>query len=699
MKFRIASLASIALLLSPVSVFSQNSAHQLDEIIVSASQHNKTESEIAGSLNLISGDDLKREAASTLGETLKNQIGVNSSSFGPGVGVPVIRGQSGRRVEVLQNNTVVADVSDTSADHAVAAESFLADRIEILRGPATLRYGAGAIGGVVNVIDNRIHDRFEEGINGGIRASFDENTNERAIIGKLDAGINNWMFHVDAVVRENNNVEIPGFANAEADDPDETTDGFIANTDGEADSYSFGVSHIGSNLTAGLSVNRTENDYGIPPGAHAEEEGGEEEEEEEEEETVRIDLTQTQYQGQLTYSNLGDFFDHLDVNVSYSNYDHQEIEFEGDEAFIGTLFSADTLEARAELAHRAFQNWIGTLGFQYSDRDFAAVGDEAFVPRSDTTRSGIYLIEETNLGAGTIEFGLRFDAQSISSDGIDDIDHNTLNFSLGYLLPFSENQRFSAILSRSERAPAAEELLSDGEHVATATFEVGDQTLDDETAVSIEFTWALEQTEAGLSARASIFHNDFSSYISLLNTGLRFNEDLETPTSSGLDVCSDDIADFGGDQGSFDGALDCFLYVEEGATFTGLEAELTYAINDRNSIRLWGDLVRARLEDNGDVPRTPPGRVGATWEHQTGGWTGRLSLTNGFDQDRAGQGEEETESYLRVDTFVGWDAENYSVFLKGSNLFNEEIRNSTSFLRELAPEPGRAFSIGATYAF
>src|SRR6056300_1953000 len=141
-------------------------AQQIEEIVVRSSALAKSESEIVGALNIIDSNTLKREAASTLGGTLHNQIGVASGSFGPGVGVPVIRGQSGKRVEILQNNSSVGDVSDISADHAVATEALLADRIEILRGPATLRYGPGAIGGVVNIIDYRIHKDPIEGLEG-----------------------------------------------------------------------------------------------------------------------------------------------------------------------------------------------------------------------------------------------------------------------------------------------------------------------------------------------------------------------------------------------------------------------------------------------------------------------------------------------------------------------------------------------------
>ena len=674
----------------------KGSAHDLEEIIVTASLHNKTEAEVAGSLNVINARELETEASSTLGETLKNQLGVQSSSFGTGVGLPVIRGQSGRRVEVLQNGLAVIDASETSADHAIASDAFLADRIEILRGPSTLRYGGGAIGGVVNVIDNRIHDNYVEGGHGSVSARYDENDQSRVIQGKFDLGVDNWMLHADGTARQNENVSIPGFANEEADDADETTDGFIDNSDADASSFGIGISRVGDWGSAGFTIAEIKNNYGIPPGAHGhEEEGGDAfEEEEEEEETVRIDLDQTLYQARAVINGGGGFIDHVDVDLSYSDYTHQEIEFEGSESEIGTRFDVESTQLRVEAAHRETYNWLGAFGFQATDRDFSALGEEAFVPPSSSELIGAYILEETKIGRGTVAFGLRVDRQELSSEVEGNIDHTSFNASLSYLLPLGDSQRLSFIIGSAERAPVAEELLSDGEHIATNTFEIGDANLETEQSFNAEINWALS-TET-VSARASIFYSDFSEYIYLQNTGSSF---LEQEGLSGLDACSDDVADFGGVQDALDDAVDCFLFVQEGAVFTGAEAEIVFNASRYQQFRFWGDFVQAELDDNGDVPRIPPARVGASWDYERASWSGGVSVTQAFDQDNPGEGEEETEGYTRVDAHIGWSTEDYRFFLKGSNLGDEDIRNSTSFLRELAPEPGRSFSIGAVYRF
>lgn len=676
---------------------------QLEEQIISASPHGKTEAEIAGSINIIDGETLQREVASTLGETLQNQIGVHSSSFGPGVGVPVIRGQSGKRVEILQNGNTVGDVSDTSPDHAVATEVLLADRIEILRGPSTLRYGAGAIGGVVNVIDNRIHTQRHEGIDGALETRFDTNSDESVFVGRIDAGTGNFGFHLDAVTRDSDNVEIPGLADHEADDPDETTNGFIANSDSEADSWNMGFSWVGDSVIAGFSIGQIESNYGIPPGAHGHheeehsEEEGEEEHAEEEEEFVRIDMEQTQYQGKLLFSDLGSTWDRLDIDLSYTDYNHQEIEIADGIAEIGTLFDVQSSEINAELTHKERKGWLGTLGLELNARDFSAVGEEAFVPVSDTDNIGLYIIEETNIGSATLELGARYDDQTISSAGINDIKHDSFNLSTSYLLPINDKQRFGFILSRSERSPVSEELLAEGEHIAENIYVIGDASLDAETSFNAELTWAYE-AEA-FSTKASLFHSDFSDYIYRMDTELRFSHDLEEDGATSLNACSDNIADFENNQEEFDESVECFLYTQEDATFTGMETEAVFAIGSQQSIRVWGDVVRAEFNQSGDVPRMPPARLGASWQFTSEQWSAQLSLTHALDQNRPGDNQEATEGYTRLDAYISYTTDQLSLFAKAANLTDEEIRNSTSFLRELAPEAGLGVTLGARYRF
>ncbi len=730
------SALAAGMLLPVMAANAQETSAGYEEIIVTASPHGKSEQEIAGSINILDGEELRKEASATLGESLQNQLGVHSSSFGPGVGVPVIRGQSGKRVEILQNSTTVGDVSDLSSDHAVATEALMAERIEILRGPATLRYGSGAIGGVVNVIDNRIHTTAFSGVEGAAEVRHNSNNSESVFVGRLDAGLGRFGLHADAVTRDSDNVEIPGYAAREFDDPDETSFGVIENSDREADSLGMGLSWIGDNIIAGFSVNRLNNNYGLVAGAHshhhheeehhdeheedhdehADEEHHDEHEEDheehadedhhdeheemhEEEILTRIDMEQTQYQGMLQILRPFSGISSLDIDFSLTDYGHKELEIEDGVASTGTRFDVQSRELRTELLHEELGGWLGALGIHFSERDFDAIGPEAFAPASETSVRSLYLIEETGLGEGTLELGARVDDQKLSYAG-GNIHHEAFNLSASYLVPLDDANRVGLVFSHAERNPVAEELLSDGEHIATGTYEIGDPSLSTESSFNAELTWAYESTDTdGVSARASVFYSDFSDYIYQSDTELRFSHHLEEEGAAGLSSCSDDLADFENNTEEFEESVECYLYVQEDALFRGLEAEITFPLAEFQSLRFWGDMVRANLDQSGDVPRLPAARLGTSWEFANERWTANISLVNALDQDRPGTGQERTEGYVRVDAYLGYSLDNLLLFARGTNLGNEEIRNSTSFLRDLAPEPGRGITLGARYTF
>ena len=690
----------------------------IEELIITASPHDKRAEELPGAITVLDRRALQREVSATLGETLQNQPGMHSSSFGSGVGLPIIRGMDGNRVEVLNNGTSVADASATSPDHASGVEPLLADRIEILRGPATLRYGPGAIGGVINVIDNSIHTEAFDGIHGAGEIRHNTNNDEDAFVGRLDGGAGSLAFHLAGVLRQSNNVEIPKLANSSVDDPAETSNGYIANSDAEVDSWVFGLSHVTDNLVAGLSVVHLDNQYGVPPGAH--DHGGHgdahddheaehdddhdshdsdqdhSEDGEEHQEFTRIHMEQRIYQGKLLWRNLNGIIEKISLDLNHTDYKHREIEIEDGERNTGTVFDIDSSEVRTEATHAPLFGWMGTLGLQHKRRDFDAIGAEAFVPQSDTRTTGLYLIEETEFGGGDLELGIRHDHQTVATSASDDIDHNSFNASASYLYPLTENQRLGLILSRTERAPAAEELLSNGEHIATRSYEIGDPGLDTESAWNLELTWS---NSAHVPATVSLFHRRFSDFIYALDTGSRFSHDLEEEGFNSLAACSSDLADFDGDGDEFAASPECFSYIQNDAKFTGLEAEVTLPMTETQALRLWGDAVRARFDNAGDVPRMPPARLGANWDFASGYWNTRLSITYAFKQDRPGENQSDTEDYTRVDAYVRYGVKEWSVFIKGANLTDEEIRNSTSFLRDIAPEPGRSIVIGANYSF
>ncbi len=279
----------------------------IEEFIVTASPLAKTEDAVSQAFTTLSGTDLRARAASTLGDTLEGEPGIASASFGPGVGAPVIRGLGGNRVRVLQDNIDSLDASSSSPDHGIMVEPLLAERIEVLRGPATLRYGSGAIGGVVNVIDNRIPDSVPDKLTGGLEyrhGSAGDNDNAVALV---EGGAGRLAWHLHGLYRESNDLAIRGPAvNPDLDPDGESPRGSIPNTDSRAHAFTGGFSWVTDRGFIGLSVSRLENEYGIPSGGHAhaeeedEEEGHDEhhdehedEHEGEHEELVRIDMKQT----------------------------------------------------------------------------------------------------------------------------------------------------------------------------------------------------------------------------------------------------------------------------------------------------------------------------------------------------------------------------------------------------------------------
>ena len=693
------SLTAISCAMLPFTVpaFANNN---IEEIIISASAHQKSAQEVAGTFNVIAGDELQRDAAATLGDTLQNQVGIASSSFGPGVGIPMIRGLGGKRIEILQNSSSVGDASDISPDHAIATEALLAERIEILRGPATLRFGPGAIGGVVNVIDNRIHLSAFEGIEGALESRYSSGNDGVATVARFDAGNGPLNLHLDGVSRDSNDVKIPGLA--DLDDSD-SSNGFIANSDARADSLSAGASWVQGNSVMGFSVSHLDNNYGLPPASH----GAHSEDSDvgHDDIVVRIDMQQTSYQGKLLLSNLGDFFDRLNVDVSYTDYQHKEQEFDldtGDRAISSTI-EAQSRELHAELTHLERAGWFGTMGLQVSSRDFGSSGEESFIPASTTSRQGLYWLEETAIADNNLEVGIRFDRQKIEmADQSLSLDHDSVNIGASWIAPLSEHHRLSLTLAHSERAPAAEELLTLGTHVATNSYEIGNTRLSGESSNSIELTWVYEGDEESLlTFRGSVYHNQFSNFIFQQDTGLSLSHDLEDMGFEGLQACSSALADFSNSLDEYTDAITCYLFEQRDATFSGIELESSYQLSDAQSIELQADLVRGQFTagSNRDIPRLPPAKIRASYVVESDHWRAGLNITRAAAQNNAGENQMSTLGYTRLDASLSYNQPNWSVFVQGQNLTDRDIRNATSFLREIAPEAGRNLTIGLRYQF
>ncbi len=629
----------------------------IEEIVVTTSPFSKSAETVNHPVNILGGNALRNAAAATLGETLDGQLGVSSASFGPGVGMPIIRGQSDNRVKVMQDSVGAMDASAASPDHAITIEPLLASKIEVLRGPAALRYGSGAIGGVVNVLDNRIPNTLPEKISGAAELRNASVNNESVGVANLNAALGKFAFHLDGIKRESSDTEIPGFAQKDTEDLAVTTKDYIANTSAEATSGTLGASYVGDKGFVGMSLNKLDNNYGVPP---------------EGEDLVRIDMHQTRYdiKGELDDPFAG--FEKITARLGHNDYQHTEIE-NGES---GTVFTNNAYEGRAELIHDPVKllnmNWKGALGIQASQSTFAAVGEEAFIPKSDIANLGFFVLEERTHGIWTFELGARVDTQTITPESESAIKHhNNLSLSGSTAWHFTHNQKFVVGIARSQRAPSVEELLANGPHPATGSYLIGDESLDAETSNNIElgYHWHIED----IKISANMFYNHIKDFIYAEN----------------IDQVIDE--------------LNGYQYTQADATFKGWEAEIKVPMARAWSFRFFSDRVRATLDSGEDLPRITPPRVGTSLDYDWNAWSGNLSITHTDRQNHAGENESETESYQRLDARMSYKIESgttdYTVFLKATNLLNAEIRNASSYLRDRAPEAGRSLQAGLRVNF
>ena len=383
-------------------------ARVLDAVEVTASPLRNAIDDLSRPVDVLRGEELDARKAGNLGETLERQSGVQSSYFGAGVGRPIIRGQDGARVQVLSSGTSAMDVSTVSADHAVGIEPFLADQIEVLKGPATLLYGSGAIGGAVNVVDGRV-PTAQVGRTVSGRAELRHSSVDDGTVGmaRVDADAGALTLHADIFRRDSGDLRIPGYAFSpgliaeeieEGEDPEHFARGRLPNSALTTQGGALGGSWFGERAWFGMAASTYRSEYGIPPGAHAHEEEGHDEDHDEdhdehgeEEEIVRLDLRQDRFEARGGFRDVGAFAE-MNWRVQRSLYEHTELE--GDA--IGTRFDNDGLEARVEAVQRERNGWRGAFGLQFGNSDFGAKGEEAFVPDTGTKNIADRLHDWTN---------------------------------------------------------------------------------------------------------------------------------------------------------------------------------------------------------------------------------------------------------------------------------------------------------------
>lgn len=635
-----------------------------ETVIVTSTALRESPLEVAQPTTVVAGDELRRQIASSIGETLSSELGVSSTYFGPTASRPVIRGLGGDRVQVLQDGLASLDVSSLSQDHAVTLESVVSQQIEIIKGPAALLYGSGASGGLVNVVSTRVPSEVPEKIlSGAAEVRGDTAAEERTGAFSLDGGAGNFAFHADFFDRETDDVEIPDFAQSDAlrrqlidagEEPDGIR-GHIPNTASEARGGAIGGSYIGANALGGLSWSTYETTYGIP---------GEEE--------AFIDMQQDRFDGK-TEVNLDGAINTLRLTGAYNDYTHTEFEAPGEP---GTIFNQDAYEMRFTADHELGGGWRGTAGVQYLNIDFEAIGDEAFVPSSTTEAISVFAFEERHFDPWTIELGARAEQQTIDvAADLPDYDETAISLSAGAVWEFAAEHALALNVTRTQRNPQAAELYANGPHIAAQRFEIGDPNLDQETSITTDLS--LRHTAENVRWTLSAYYNDYTDYIYASPTG-----DIE-----------DD--------------LPVFAYLQDGAKFHGFEAELGVPLikngQQHLELRLASDYVRGKLDNGGDLPQIPPLRFGAGLHYDYDAWHFGVQAFYYDKQDKIADNELPTDSFTLAEADASYrlpmGTASMFVFLKGTNLLDEDARQHASPLKDIVPLPGRSWHLGMRAEF
>lgn len=663
---RVLRVAVAAALSSCVIQLSVAQEARVEEVVVTSTALRENPLEVAQPTAVMSGDDLRRQVAASLGETLSGELGVSSTYFGPSASQPVIRGLGGYRVQVLQDGAAALDVSSLSQDHAVSIESVVSQQIEVIKGPAALLYGSGAAGGLVNVVTTRIPASIDQPFAASLELRGDSATEERTGAASIDAGAGLFAMHADYFDRETDDVEIPGFAHSarlrrQEDEPSRARD-TLANSASDARGGALGASIVGDAGFAGLAWNRYESVYGIPAEA-----------------TAFIDMRQDRIDAKGEWLAAGAWLDTLHVAGAHSDYEHTEFEAPGEP---GTVFQQDAYEVRVAADHHWNDDWRGTLGAQYVDTDFAALGAEAFVPASLTHTSSVFVFEERHFDPWTLELGARGERQTIEPvGGLPDYSDTALNLSAGFVFKLQENRALAVNLTRTQRHPQAAELYADGAHIAAGRVEIGDATLDKETALTADVS--LRTLGPGVNWTISAFYNDYADYIYLNPTG-----DVEPGEAPGED-------------------LPVYQYLQGGAKLFGYEAELIVPLLANSAheleLRFASDYVRGKLDNGENLPQIPPLRIGIGLHYEYEAWHAGIEAFRNLQHDEVIANELPTDAYTMIDVDVSYrlplGSRRALLFLRGTNLLDEDARLSASPLKDIAPLPGRSVRFGVRAEF
>lgn len=673
----------------------------LDDLVVSAHPLDHNQLRMTMPVEIIDEDQLVMNRSLSIDQTVNQIAGIQSGSFGTGAGQVVIRGQQGPRVSVLSNGIGNQDAASVSPDHWVSSESLLATQVEVIKGPATLLYGGGAVGGLVNVVDQSIATSAYDDFNGVFEGRLSDSAlHERAGVLSLNAPLHDrLMAHLSYFYNETDDYEIPGYAESRYfrdfmhdhdnhDDHEHEDDheyGRLANSAVRSSGLQTGLSWLTDSGYWGVSFQDFDRKYGIPGHNHLEEEhddhGAAKDEHDEDGHDVHrvwIDLDKQAFQLRGLHRFDGGFFTQVKSHYGYTDYQH--IEFDnGDPA---TTYSNEGHQWRLELNHRHRFGFEGVWGLDWSTSDFSALGEEAYIVPATTDKLGLFALEERQFGDLHWELGVRADRQKISTGVWADNSETAVSFSTGFNVKLSEQFSLPIHISSAQRLPTAEELYSNQSsldelipHLATGSFEIGNPNLTAE--VSNNFDIGLKYRAQHWSANANIFYNQMDDFIFLAYSGQMIDD------------------------------WPVYQYSQQNATFKGFEADIAYSFDDvfnnQWRFKLFTDATTAKLDSGDYVPRIPANRIGLSTDWWRGAWSAQLKTMRVNKQNHLAVGELPTDAYTQVDFSLNRlqitaDTE-WLWFIKGSNLLDEDIREHASFIKDKAPRPGRSITAGLRVSF
>jgi iron complex outermembrane receptor protein len=690
---------------------------EAERVVVSGGAIEQSETDKAQSVTILTEDNLKLQTAPTLGDTLSTQPGVGASDFTAGASRPVIRGQADNRVRVLNNGTEVFDVSNLSPDHAPSVSTLLSQSIEVVRGPATILYGSGAIGGVVNVTDNLIPvEQPAERLSGEVDGRFNSVDLERSGAMALTLSpFQHFVIHAEGSLLRTDDRSIPGFAldqriRAELTPEQRHDNGFggnpfgtVPNTFVKTKDFGIGASYVWNKGYIGASYSRFLSEYGVPDDPEVDEPGVPPA-------RVHLNVRKDQYNVRSSIIDPLPWFSVANLKFVYTDYKHDEI----DNNTVGATFKTHGVDSRIELVHQPIGPFEGSIGSQVFYKALSVLGGEAFLQPTENLAVAGFIFEEVKLAPVRLQFGARVEHDSVSIDSSDpeltsltspsqkNQDFLPISGAAGAIYDFAKDWQLALNLTYSQRAPTPEELFARGPHDATFQFIIGDPNLDVEINRSVDLS--LRRTAGRVTGFVSGFYTSYDGFIDFNPTGL------------------------------FEEGLQVFNYTPKNATFYGGEGRVDFhllpleltrpsEVSDAKSVknvimggqettqknpndlylRLQADYVHAEDSSGEPLPRITPFRYGISLNYESEHWLASIEGWRVDAQNRVADFETTTPGYTFFNVSAGykfqWGRTYNYVFARATNLLDAEGRDHLSFLKEVLPLPGRGVVVGLRTTF